>query len=80
MLLPFPVPPPRVLHPSPLPVASERVHPQPPILPPSCPHLPSLPCQNPSFLQHQVDTVIVTSYPTEARQGSPLLHMFQKPV
>jgi hypothetical protein len=38
------------------------------------PHIPHPhPCQHPPFLGHQVSTGLGTSFPTEARQGGPLL-------
>lgn len=37
--------------------------------------LPSYPHQYPSSLGHQISTRLSTSFPTEATQGSPLLHM-----
>ena len=35
--------------------------------------------QHLSSLGHQLSTVLSTSSPTEARQGSPLLHMYSRP-
>jgi hypothetical protein len=55
-----------------------------------CPHLwesspphahtsPPHPQENPSFMGHQVSTGLNLSSPTEAIQGSPLLHMWPGP-
>ena len=69
LLSPFPISPPRVVHPVPLPFASKRV----------LPYLPSLPTYpHPFHLpQHQVSTGLRASSPTGVRQGSLLLHMCQ---
>lgn len=72
MLTPFLVLPPRVLHSVPHLLwlwegAPHQLHPSPSAL------------SHPLPLGHQVSTDIGTSFPTEARQGSPLLHMSYRP-
>lgn len=69
-------PPPRVLHTTPLPFASERVLPYP---------NSQSPTLSPTYSFSQLQTIslpwnikFLQDSPTEARQGRPLLHMYWK--